>query len=384
MKKILISLCVLILGFTMNAQDSIQLSTTTIKNTTTTTSYFPYFEFGTDTTMYRITAEYLMPWKYGGSSLVYPRSTAYNLSLGLEGGFSGYKFIVYGKSYFQDDIYLGSAKRLHLDGINGTSCYIRYSGGQMVFYDPIEGSKTLSELAAYDSAEVRTEELSFIPLIPIFEPVPQLGRTYYSKDDSVLYICNDGTTWTELGSGGGTGVVDTAGGQANTYLAYWVDTDILDGEAELAYNATDNELTVGNVITTEGLYLSQFDTDVADTVALILYKMTGLVDTATLVDAAAGWEIDLIPYREFYNESWLREALPLPYPNLGTDEAHGQERREINAKFAYYQIEFELERIHRYLHRFWIQKNWMWVIIGLLVCGFIYQQIQINKLKKNA
>jgi hypothetical protein len=191
----------------------------------------------------------------------------------------------------------------------------------------------------------------------------------------------------DTGSGGGgtgTGVVDTAGGQANTYLAYWVDTDILDGEAELAYNATDNELTVGNVITTEGLYLSQFDTDVADTVALILYKMTGLVDTATLVDAAAGWEIDLIPYREFYNESWLREALPLPYPNLGTDEAHGQERREINAKFAYYQIEFELERIHRYLHRFWIQKNWMWVIIGLLVCGFIYQQIQINKLKKNA
>jgi hypothetical protein len=191
----------------------------------------------------------------------------------------------------------------------------------------------------------------------------------------------------DTGSGGGgtgTGVVDTAGGQANTYLAYWVDTDILDGEAELAYNATDNELTVGNVITTEGLYLSQFDTDVADTVALIFYKMTGLVDTATLVDAAAGWEIDLIPYRKFYNESWLREALPLPYPNLGTDEAHGQERREINAKFAYYQIEFELERIHRYLHRFWIQKNWMWVIIGLLVCGFIYQQIQINKLKKNA
>lgn len=219
----------------------------------------------------------------------------------------------------------------------------------------------------------------------------------------------------DTGSGGGgtgTGVVDTAGGQANTYVAYWVDGNTLDGEAAFAYNATDDELTVSNVITTEELYLSQFDTDVADTVALIFYKMTGLVDTATLVDAAAGWVIELVPYDDFYNHCLSVKSLPLPYPDLGTKEAHGQDRHKINAKYAYYQIEFELERLHRYLketkdydkflkkeidsmredidiiedNNSFLQRR-IAVLSGalvLLIIGFIYQQVQINKLRKNA
>ena len=46
-------------------------------------------------------------------------------------------------------------------------------------------------------------------------------------------------------------------------------------------------------------------------------------------------------YDKFYEKAENERALPLPYPN-------GTERRKINALYMGYQIEYELERLHRY------------------------------------
>ena len=115
-----------------------------------------------------------------------------------------------------------------------------------------------------------------------------------------------------------------------------------------------------------------------DTLGVILYSQTGKIDTAMLVFAAKGWVVPIDPYWRFYQTSKKLHALPFPYPEI----AGGKDRRQLNALYRDYQIEFELERIHRYLKRNWnadqIRTTWL-VILTIFV---IHQRFKINKLKK--
>jgi len=162
----------------------------------------------------------------------------------------------------------------------------------------------------------------------------------------------------------------------------------------LSLYATDKQtirgdLTIkGSTTITSDILLTKFDTDDADTVTLLLYKLTGGIDTASIVDAADGWTTNLLSYPEFYNKAELLMSLPLPYPDFGTEEAHGQDREQINAKYAYYQIEFELERLHRYLKQEWdrtdrLNKEFKWLkrFISILIVIIGLQQYQIYKNK---
>jgi hypothetical protein len=131
----------------------------------------------------------------------------------------------------------------------------------------------------------------------------------------------------------------------------------------------------GNLTTASDLYLIKWGTSLEDTMGIVLLP-TGKVDTVLLaVQASKGWEYDLMPFYKFYNKSENLKSLPLPYPD-------GTERRKINVMYAYYQIEFELERLNRYLKRNWNGDLIRTIVIILLTIGFVYNGYEIYKLKK--
>lgn len=122
------------------------------------------------------------------------------------------------------------------------------------------------------------------------------------------------------------------------------------------------------------LFLEYLNLLSGDTVGLIMKGSRCVVDSAS-ISARKGWTDKIDPYWRFYRVSKIKKALPLPYPD-------GTQRREVNALHRDFQIEYELERLHRYLMRQWIENKVQWIIIVLLGIGFIYQQLQIKKLKK--
>lgn len=78
-----------------------------------------------------------------------------------------------------------------------------------------------------------------------------------------------------------------------------------------------------------------------DTFAAVIYP-GGHIDTASLAFAAKGWEYELEDFDIYYAKASELKSLPLPFPN-------GKERRKVNPLYANYQLEFELERLTRYL-----------------------------------
>lgn len=142
---------------------------------------------------------------------------------------------------------------------------------------------------------------------------------------------------------------------------------------EKLYIKNDTTVITNNLRYRGDLYSWKYRA-LTDTLGLVLYP-GGRVDTASLVFAAKGWDYKLKPFRRFFKESKNVKALPLPYPD-------GTERRQLNPVYRDYQIEFELERINRYMKRNFDGDMIRSLIIGLLVIGFIYQQFQISKLKK--
>jgi len=107
-------------------------------------------------------------------------------------------------------------------------------------------------------------------------------------------------------------------------------------------------------------YFKQWGT-LPDTMALVAYP-NGKVDTITIVfGAAKGWDEWLVPFPIHYWKSKKIKTLP--------------QFKEINARDVYVRIEYEIERLNRYLWHFWIGGF-------LIVCVLVYQQFQIRKLRK--
>ena len=98
-----------------------------------------------------------------------------------------------------------------------------------------------------------------------------------------------------------------------------------------------------------------------DTMALVVY-MDGRVDTISIAfGSSAAWEENLKPFPLFYWQ--VKRAKTLP------------QFKEVNTGDALKKIEWELERLYRYLWHFWIGGV-------LIICFVVYQQFQIRKLKK--
>jgi hypothetical protein len=347
MKKILMSLSLTLLFVGAKAQDSIQLSTVTVQNTTLTTDYFPFFRFSTDTQMYRIPASRLMPWVYDGTTTLYPRSTSYNLVLGATSNIAAYKFYNAGTSYLAGDMTMSYGKKILFNYSGDVSCYLYRLGDDIIFHDPNAGTVKLSDM-----------------------------------------------------KGGGGGVVDTAGGQTTNQVAYWTDSHTLDGDAGLAYNAVTNLLTAGGVATSTlidpnsvyhiamnstawsftnntdttlmlngtGVYLRKSANFTRDTVALILYTIDGMIATAEIVDAGFGLKKVPLFLKYFFNRisgelNWSRKA--------------GDSYHQMNAATSTVQLQAGIERAYVWIFR-------MQIFIFFLVVVIIWLVYQVLKLKRNA
>ena len=132
----------------------------------------------------------------------------------------------------------------------------------------------------------------------------------------------------------------------------------------------------------DSVHFSQAKLSSGDTSALAVIGSTEKLVAMPLVPPASrGWEIKLPSYLQFYLDSKKHKALPLTYPDLGTPELHGQDRREINKMHGFYQVEFELERLHRFLFRQWTENKLQWIVILLLSIGFLKQRKEIKLLK---
>lgn len=142
---------------------------------------------------------------------------------------------------------------------------------------------------------------------------------------------------------------------------------------EKFYVKNDTTVATNNLKYRGDLYSWKYRT-LTDTFGLVMYP-GGKVDTASLVIAAEGWNAKLKPFDKFYYESKRLKALPLPYPD-------GTERRQLNPVYRDYQIEFELERLNRYLKRNFDGDLVQYLVIVLLIVGFGYQQVQIRKLRR--
>lgn len=152
----------------------------------------------------------------------------------------------------------------------------------------------------------------------------------------------------------GTGTMFDANANSGTNVTYY-----------LARSNTDTVLSVRN----DTIQFPYFDLATTDTVALLLKGFYEQLDTASLVAASKAWT-DKIPFfKRFFSKSKQAKALPLPYPN-------GTERREMNAMYSSYQIEYTLETLTIYINRLW---NWLFVLSGIILVLIVYIFVRKKK-----
>jgi hypothetical protein len=137
MKKLLLLLTIVVLSVNIYAQDTVNAQdfseNTNPDDDIVVWGYNP-------TTDYKIPMTTIMPFRgISGSLAIVPRYSTWNLHLGTTTPQSTYKLYTVGKGYFSDLI---RAPSLYL----GASSYISYSGNDLVFYDPNNGQKTLTEI----------------------------------------------------------------------------------------------------------------------------------------------------------------------------------------------------------------------------------------------
>lgn len=292
-----------------------------------------------------MTMQYLQPWVWGAGYLR-PRYTTTKLILGTSSDYP-YTFYNAGDSYLYGTVRTPTGTRVYF----GNS-YVTEILGSLSFYDANVGVKTLTDLATSGAGVIDTTGLPTAGRVAVFTSSTHIGngtnvaeirlinsRAYgfsiTGTDDDVTLLSN--------------GIVSLTGKTANMYF-----TGTSDFTGDLRMNG---ELTFN-----ERISLNYLNLATADTCALIVKGNSEWVDTASLVSAAAGWQAKLGNYFSFYRQSKDYKALPLPYPD-------GTERREFNEMYKNYQTEFELERIHRYMFRMWIENKAQWLLILLLGFG---------------
>jgi hypothetical protein len=215
MKKILFILACL-LPVAVFGQ-AIDWDSTTHATSTATSDYIPIFKDSPKSVL-TMSAEYAFPWVYSASLLI-PRTIGYNIALGSSTNPYTDKLYVGGTGSFSGNlfgmsrVYVGSAR---------TSYFSTGTGNVLQFTDAINGTKTLTELAAAGAGVLDTTGLPVLGQVPVFTSATNLGgytnlryvyntlRLAASTADTALYLTNASTgklvvkTNTSSGYGGYT------------------------------------------------------------------------------------------------------------------------------------------------------------------------------------
>jgi hypothetical protein len=205
------------------------------------------------------------------------------------------------------------------------------TGDDLVFHDGATGTKTLLEIAS------------------------GAGNVVLSD-----VTADDTTRWGTAGSG----VVDTAGGQVANQFAYWTNANTLDGST--AITKSGDSIVSTNMVVSTKLRLKAFDTDATDTVALIVYKLNGKVDTATIVNAGFGLKDNGLFLKYFTK----RVNGELNWPRYKGDSYH-----DMNAMTSGTQLQAGIERAYVWIFR-------MQMVMFLMFLVIVWLTVQVIKLKR--
>jgi hypothetical protein len=329
----------------ISAQD-IARDSLSAKTTTATTDYGLIISGASGSEqMFRMDAQYFLPMTWAGG-YVRPRAITDKLMIGTASNFN-YGLYNAGTSYFNNNVYLATGTRLYFG-----SCRISDVMGSLAFYDPTVGTKTLTDLIAGGSGTIDTTGLPIAGRVAVFTSATTIGNPTNEND---IFLLNDnGYGYAVSGANDDLNITSNGVVYMSGTSASFTFTSASDFNGDLTID--------GSLNLSDALGLHYMNLASTDTVALICKGAGEWVDSASLVSAAAGWQAKLGNYYSFYKDSKDHNALPLPYPN-------GTERREMNAIYSNYQTEFELERIHRYMFRMWIENKAQWLLILLLAFG---------------
>jgi hypothetical protein len=148
---------------------------------------------GLDTNIYRINGPDIQPF-YRNESLLYPRSTSYDLVLGGTTNPLSYKLLVNGTSLFtQGAVFENIIK------IGGESAArINYQRDNLVFYDPTAGRVTLSDLLGATSSMSAQNGLSTLGGFVELGGRPLIKNTLINTDAYNFRIGNGSSTYLDI------------------------------------------------------------------------------------------------------------------------------------------------------------------------------------------
>jgi hypothetical protein len=346
MKKLLLLTLCLISVYSFGQKTPIEgLSTTTSAGTNDFISVFN----DSPKSIKKMYAPYFNPFTIS-SGYIKPRSATDKLMLGTSSNFD-YTFYNNGTSFFNNSIYLPTGVRLNIG-----PAYLSHGLNGLGFFDEINGFVTLSALLAGGSGDISYDgtnsDVSGSPAgsVAVFTSNPQGGATQSLGASSLrnnIYLYNR--------SGYGLSMTSN-----QTIINSGTQTYIL-GDETYIYGYNKLELH-GKSNMYDTVFFHYLNMTPSDTFGMVVIGANEKLKAYPLTPAAAGWDAKLSNYWSFYKDSKLHKALPLPYPN-------GTERRQFNAVHKDYQTEFELERIHRYMFRMWLENKAQWLMIILLAFG---------------
>jgi hypothetical protein len=313
----------------------------------------------------------IMPYNVGDKAVNIKYETGYSRAM-----LSADKFIVNGS-----------------DTTNGYAGHIvrKVSDGYIYSYNATIGKWVRMASGGSGSGLVDTLNTAENGYIPIFHNGTTLKSSYsFTKTDSTFYMVsrtgvNPNDNFVSISGNASissgefkfldftvkdftTNKVVQWGGQSSNYQSvFYVVADTIKITGSSKFNGTTAFL--------DTISLNYLNLSAGDTVGLVCVGNNKLDSASIGSSASGGWQVKLQPYWQFYKKADKNKALPLPYPN-------GTERRRLNALYRDYQIEFELERLHRYLFRLWQKDIIQWVIMSLILTYVAYLQCQINKLRK--
>jgi hypothetical protein len=325
------------------------LSTTTSAGTNDYITVFNDVAF--PKTAKKMYAPFFNPFTISGG-YIRPRSATDKLMLGTSGTFE-YTFYNAGTSFFNNTVYMPANIRFNIG-----SSYIQQDPVtlSLMFYDPLAGSKALSELLSGGSGDISYDGTNSDAIgspagsVAVFTSNPQGGATQSLGASSLrnnIYLYNRSGYGLSM-----TSTQTTINGGTQTYIL---------GQETYIYGYNKLELH-GKTNMYDTVFFHYLDMASSDTFGMVVTGANEKLKAYPLTPAAAGWDAKLSNYWSFYKDSKLHKALPLPYPD-------GTERRQFNAVNQGYQTEFELERIHRYFFRMWLENKAQWLIIALLAFG---------------
>jgi hypothetical protein len=409
MKKILI-----ILGLFLSAVTFGQIKVDTLDYTTTPLSGEYTILFGDYPAKYmkRVRMQYLQPMVYDLTA-IRPRLITDNLMLGTSTNYN-YKLYVNGLSYFNNTTYNATGVR-HYFG----SCWIGDVAGDINFYSPTAGTKSLADLATGGSGSVDVSGLTNGSMLYKWGDTISGNTNFTYKygtlklitpaNDTGMYLWNnsslDGLSVNNSSSGRGIYAYNSSTGYATSfynsstgYAEYITNTstgtglhihnqgtgsalkiyNVSTGVAIRVYNSTDTAFTVTN----DAVYFNYLAAP-TDGSRFLVMKATGEIDTGTLSNNASEQLVmHLSPIKEYVKDQRDGELAGYYTKNGQLIKNYGLKDNETGQSLGLETIEILMghaERAYRYIYRRVLVDNIQWCLIGLLLLWVIRLEIKIRR-----